>query len=184
MINFEEELEKLLAQESKPLPQSEFVELAAVGQQLLLAFSKKQSDISVQIEELYDLTKESDNTVLLNALHDEKLRTRSVVGAIIGLCDLIDDFYEFSSQSGSEDISRQALLMRKKTDGLLGGCGIARFGEKGQPLNPRIHTVQAGTASHIPKEHVAKVLQSGYVHMGMVLRKATIIVSLGMEESQ
>jgi len=162
MIDFEAELNKLLAQERVPLPQSEFVEFAAVGQQLLHALYKKQSDISIQVEELYDLAKDLDNTALRKALQGEKVRSNLAVRAAVALCDLIDDFYEFSLQSGNEDIADQALLMRKKADSFLEGCGITRLGEEGQPLDPEIHTVQTGAVSQIPREHVEKVLQSGY----------------------
>ena len=179
MIDFEAELNKLLAQESEPLPQDEFVQLAAVGQQLLSALYKKQADISVQVEELYDLAKDSDNTAVQKALQSERAHAGLVIRAAVGLCDLIDDFYEFSLQCGNEDIGGQALMMRKKADGLLMGCGITRLGEVGQPLNPAIHSVQTGAASQIPREHVAKVLQSGYLYLGAILRKATVVVSMG-----
>ena len=181
MINFEAELVKLLAQESKPVLQSELTELAAVGEHLLSTLNKKQADISLQVEELYDLTKESDNTSLLESIKDEKARAAMTVRTAIGLSDLIDDFYEFAKQSGSEDLARQAVLMRKKADVLLEKCGTTRLGEEGQALDPEIHAVQSGAASRIPREHVAKVLQSGYRYLGAIVRKATVVVSIGRD---
>ena len=181
MINFEAELVKLLAQESKPLPQSEFTELAAIGQQLLLTLNKKQADIAIQIEELYDLTKESDSTDLLDIMKNEKARAAMTVQTAMELSDLIDDFCEFTNLSGSEDLSHQAFLMRKKADSFLEKCGISRIGEQGQPLAPEIHSVQSGAASRVPREHVAKVLQSGYRYLGTLVRKATVVVSTGID---
>jgi len=180
-MDFEAELAKLLAQESEPLPESELVEIAAAGRQLLLTLNKKQADISMQVEELYDLTKDSDNTALQEALQDVKARAQSAVRAAVGLCDLIEDFFEYSQQSGMEELARQALMMRKEADGLLEQCGIARLGEEGQPLDPDVHSVRSGAASQIPREHVVKVLQSGYRYLGAIMRKATVVVSMGME---
>ena len=184
MIDFETELAKLLEQESKPLPQSELVELASAGQQLLQSLNKKQNDISMQIEELYDLAKESDNTALQESMRVEKARAGLTVWAVVGLCDLIVDFYEYSKQCENKELEHQALMMRKKGDGLLAGCGITRIGEEGQPLIPAIHSVHSAANSHIPHEHVLKVLQSGYLYMGTVLRKSTVVVSLGMESPE
>jgi len=182
MLDFEAELARLLTLESTPLPQNELVELTSASRQLLLTLNKKQADISMQIEELYDLAKESDNTALQTALRDEKTRAGLNVRAAVGLCDLIDDFYEFSLQSGNGDLEHQARLMRKKAVDLLEECGITRLGEEGQRLDPEIHTVRSGVASQIPREHVAKVLQSGYRYLGAVVRKATVVVSIGLEE--
>jgi len=181
MFDFEAELNKLLEQENEPLPQSGIEELAAESQQILYALYKKQSDISMQVEELYDIVKDSDNTNLQKALYDEKRRAGLAIRTVVGLSDLIDDFYEFSLQGGNEDIHNQARLMRKKAGGLLEGCGITRLGEEGQPLDPQIHTVHAGMYSQIPRERVAKVLQSGYLYLGALLRKATVVVSIGVK---
>ena len=184
MIDFEAELAKLLAQETKPLPHSELMELTSMGQQVLTSLNKKQADISTQIEEIYDLAKESDNTVLLETLQQEKVRAGLTVRTAIGLCDLIDDFYEFSLQNGSEELRHQALLMRKKADALLEECGMARIGEISQPLDPKIHTVQSAIDSNIPLEHIAKVLQSGYRYLGTIQRKATVIISKGEQHQK
>ena len=182
-MDFEAELTKLLAQEPMPLPQSEFTELSAVGNKLLQTLDKRQVDISLQIEELYDLARESDNTALQEVMQREKTRADSTIRTAVGLSDLIDDFYEFSLQSGNKDLEHQAHLMRKKADGLLAECGITRLGETGQPLDPEIHSVKSGITSVIPREHVAKVLQSGYRYQGALLRKAAIVVSKGPESS-
>jgi hypothetical protein len=65
--------------------------------------------------------------------------------------------------------------------GLLAGCGLFRFGEEGQPLNPQIHTVKASAESSFPREQVVQVLQSGYVYRNTILRKAAVVVSRGQE---
>jgi molecular chaperone GrpE (heat shock protein) len=179
MLNFETELEKLLARESGPLPQSEFAELAAAAQKLLAALNKKQTDISMQVEEIYDLAKENDSRVLQEALDAEKIRANQLVVAAVGLSDLLEDFCAYARQSGSEELERQARLLWKSSAGLLETCGITRLGEEGQPLDPGAHRVQALAVSYLPREHVARVLQSGYRYLGEVLRRAAVIVSAG-----
>ena len=182
MVDFEKELDKLLSMESEPLPQSTLEAFADAERQLLLTLMSKQYDLSLQVEEIYDLTKESDCGAMQEALREEKERSGRLVKAVLGMSDLIDDFCEYTHWSGREDLESQALLMRKNADALLEECAITRVGEQGQPLDPEIHSVQSGAASPIPKEHVASVLQSGYRYSGAVARKAAVVISLGAEE--
>ena len=178
-MDFEAELNKLLTLESEPMPKNELSELLAAGQQLLLTLNKKQTDISMQIEEIYDITKELDTNELKESIREEKERTYTAVQTAVGLCDLIDDFCEFAAKSGNEELEQQASIMRKNADNLLGGCEIMRMGARGQQLDPEIHSVQAGTDSDIPRECVSQVLQSGFRYKGDVIRKAVVIVSMG-----
>ncbi|MDR3199918.1 MAG: nucleotide exchange factor GrpE [Spirochaetales bacterium] len=179
MLNFETELSKLLARESDPLPHSEIMEIAAAGQKLLAALNKKHSDLSFQVEELYDLTKEADTQTLLQALDAEKKRAGKLAAAAVGLCDILEDFCAYARHSGSEELESHARLLWKNSAALLEGCGMTRLGEEGQSLDPEIHTVQTAAASPLPREHIARVLQSGYRYLGDVLRRAAVIVSTG-----
>lgn len=183
MIDFEAELDKLLTQEGEPLPQSELTELAAAGKELLAALNKKQTDFTMQIEEIYDLLQEADTNALGESLRDEKARANRLAATAVGLCDILEDFCAYARGSGHEDLERQALLMWKNAGGLLESCGIARLGEEGQPLDPALHTVQTAVASPLPREHVARVLQSGYRYLGAVVRRAVVVVSTGTEET-
>jgi len=184
MLDFEKELEILLAQESKPLPQSELEGLVTEGRELIQSFNKKQADIALQIEEVYDMVKDVDSAALQEALRDEKARAGQLALAAVGLCDLIDDFYEFANGSGSEGLVSQAELMRKNADGLIESCAMQRFGEAGQLLDPKIHSVRAGAVSPFPRDHIARVLNSGYYYLGAVIRKAAVVVSNGTEDSR
>ncbi|MCL1919140.1 MAG: nucleotide exchange factor GrpE [Peptococcaceae bacterium] len=181
MVDFKTELDKLLAQENEPLPQGEFMELATVWRQLLLMLNRKHTDISMQIEEIYDITQQKDTGVLQEALRAAKEQEGRLVQAAVGLCDLIDDFCVFAGQSDSEALENQALMMQKKANALLEKCAMIRLGEEGQPLNPEIHTVRAAVPSSFPREYVACVLQSGYRYLGSVMCKAIVAASLGEE---
>jgi len=182
LIDFEAQLRKLLELESAPLPQNEFTELASAGRQLLLSLNKKQADISMQVEELYELAVESDNSSLNDALKAEKERTRLSVNAAISLCDLIDDFCEFARKSDNGELEHHAFLMRKKAGTLLEESGITGVGSEGQRLDPDIHNVSSAIVSNMPREQVVKVLQNGYRHFGTIIRKATVVVSHGEDE--
>jgi molecular chaperone GrpE (heat shock protein) len=184
MLNFEAELDRLLAREREPLPQYELAEFAAVERDLLAAVNKKQTDLSLQVEEIYDLVKEGDSRVLQEALDAEKGRARQLVLAAIGLCDMLEDFCAYARQSDSEELEHQGRLLWKNSGALLEDCGITRLGEEGQPLNPGIHTVQAAAASAFPREHVAQVLQSGYRYLGAVVRRAIVVISAGTEDHE
>jgi molecular chaperone GrpE (heat shock protein) len=181
MVNFEAELDKLLAHETGGLPQYEFAELAAAGRELLAEFNKKQTDVSLQIEEIYDLVKEQDNRVLLETLNAEKTRVNQLVLAAIELSDLLEDFCAYARQSGSEELKRQGSVLWENAGGILASRGVLRFGEEGQPLNPQIHAVKASVESSLPREQVIRVLQSGYVYQNTLLRKAAVVVSRGQE---
>jgi molecular chaperone GrpE (heat shock protein) len=179
MINFETELNKLLSLEAGNLPEYEFVELAAAGRELLAEFNKKQTDASLQIEEIYDLVKEQD--LLQKTVLSEKTRADQLVPVAISLADLLEDFYVYAGQSGSEELKHQAKLQWENAGAILSSRGILRFGEEGQLLNPQYHTVKASVESHLPREQVVQVLQSGYVYQNTVIRKAAVVISRGQE---
>ncbi|MDR2020162.1 MAG: nucleotide exchange factor GrpE [Treponema sp.] len=182
MINFEAELNKLLSLETGRLPEYEFTELAAAGRDLLAELNKKQTDTSLQIEEIYDLVKEQG--LLRETAVAEKTRADQLALAAIGLADLLEDFCAYAGQSGSEALSYQAKLLWENSGGILSSCGILRVGGEGQPLDPRFHTVKASAESPFPREQVVRVLQSGYLYKNTLIRKAAVVVSRGQEAEE
>ncbi|MDR1573887.1 MAG: nucleotide exchange factor GrpE [Clostridiales Family XIII bacterium] len=180
MLDFKRELNKLLDQETRPLPKDEFAEIALAGQRILMSLDKKQSEISMQAEEIYDA---AENTAALQeAMQSEKRRADALAGAIVGLCDILEDFCAYARDGGDAALEEQARIITNNSAGLLERCGFVRLGEEGRPLDPEIHTVQSVAASPLPREHVTQVLQSGYRYLGTVVRKAVVVVSNGTEE--
>jgi molecular chaperone GrpE len=179
MVDFEAELEKLLAGERQPLPQYELAEVLAEGRAFLEALNKKQAELSLQVEEIYDLAKEADARELREALNAERSRVHQLLEAAVGLSDMLEHFCVYAGQSGSAELEHQGRLLWQNSRLLLESCGIARLGEAGQSLDPALHTVQAALASEFPKEHIIQVLQSGYGYLGRLLRKAVVVVSRG-----
>ena len=183
MLDFKNELDKLLELEAEPLAQTPLEELARSQAQLFSSLDKRQTDISLQVEEVYDIVRELDASELRESLKKEKERLQKLLEALIFMCDMIEDFCAFARKSGDESLLRQAELMRKNVDGMLQSRGVTRFGEAGQRLDPEIHSVRGTAVSKLPKEHVANVIQSGYYYMGNVIRKASVILSAGTEEA-
>jgi molecular chaperone GrpE (heat shock protein) len=101
--------------------------------------------------------------------------------AAVGLADLLEDFYAYAGQSGSEALRRQAGLLWENAGRILAGQGIVRFGQEGEALNPRLHTVKASDESPLPREQLVRVLQSGYAYQNALIRKAAVVVSRGPE---
>jgi molecular chaperone GrpE (heat shock protein) len=179
MMDFEAELKKLLAGEGEPLPQGELAEVLAESRNLLEALYKKQADLSLQVEEIYDLAKDADTRELQGVLNVERGRSQQLLGVVVGLSDMLEHFCVYAGQSGSAELEHQGRLLWQNARRLLESCGIVRLGEAGQPLDPALHTVQSAVVSALPKEHVVQVLQSGYLYLGMMLRKAVVVVSMG-----
>jgi molecular chaperone GrpE (heat shock protein) len=182
MIDFEAELNTLLSRETGMSPDHEAAALAAADWELLAELNKKQSDTSLQIEEIYDLVKEQ--VFLRETAAAEKARADRLVLAAIGMADLLEDFCAYAGQSGRGELKHEAELLWEKAGGILSGCGILRFGEEGQPLNPRIHRVEASAESAVPREQVIRVLQSGYQYQDTRIRKAAVVVSRGREDGE
>lgn len=182
MLDFKQELTKLLEQETRPLPKDELVEIALAGQKMLMSLGKKQSELSIQFEEIYDIVVNMDTTALQEAMLTEKQRAGILAGTVVGLCDIIEDFCAFARSSGDAELDKQARMMWDNSGSMLERCGFARLGEDDQPLDPEIHAVQSAVVSSVPREHVVQVLQSGYRYLGAVARRAVVVLSKGMGE--
>ncbi|MDR0491723.1 MAG: nucleotide exchange factor GrpE [Oscillospiraceae bacterium] len=175
MLDFEKELEKLLAGEGMALETNEFEVLADEGKRLLKDINDKQADISLQVEEIYDIIKEKSTHE--DMLRTERARLGRFVNVAVGLSDIVEDFLRFAEQSGNAELEYQARMMWKNAGNLLEACSVGRIGEAGQPLDPNLHSVHAAEASEYPHECISKVLQSGYHYSGRIIRKATVVVS-------
>ena len=182
MIDFEKELEKWFGSELAGPEPEEHAALIGESNRILAGIDKKQDDISLQVEEIYDIIKDNDNNK--NSLRQKQDQISRLLGAVTGLSDMIEDFMHYTAQSGSEDLERDALLMRKNADALLDTCAISRIGETGRLLDPDLHTVGAAERSSFPLDYVSAVLRSGYRYNGTVIRKASVVVSTGAAEAE
>jgi molecular chaperone GrpE (heat shock protein) len=173
-MDFNAELQRLLALEPTPVG-SELAELANIHTSLLAQVGRRANDMSLQIEEIYDIIKDDDESAE-NAKAAEK-REHTLVNGVIALCDVIDAFVGFAVDI--PDLSEQAVMMRQQTDRVLAGVGVRRIGEIDDPINAKLHSVSGAIYSDVTFEHIAAILQSGYEYGGKVIRKAAVIVSKG-----
>ena len=173
-MNFEAELKKLLDAEEFP-PLDPLVELARAQAGALEAIHKHSSDVSMQVEEIYDIVKEADENAkeAKNAAKRESL----LLSSLFAVNDLLDSMLQFAQNTGA--IHAETIAAKREEH--MNACGVERVGFPGQTLDPRIHTVASAEESDAPFESVTRVLESGYLYRGNVARKATVIISKGKE---
>ena len=177
MLDFAAELDKLLSEEPRAsdIGEDEFSLIVGSGRALLESLDKTQAGISLQVEEIYDIVKESDDS--RKELKAEKAYLSQLLGAVIRLSDIIEDFAIFTQKY--EELAEGVRMMWKDAATVLGECSITRLGAEGQMLDPEIHTVHSVVPSAFPREYVEQVLRSGYSYRGTLLRKAIVVVSAG-----
>ena len=182
-MDFAAELKKLLDEEDNP-PTDPLAELAQAQAVLLEGIhktcsdiSKKVSDFSLQVEEVYDIVKDADENE--REVRSAAKRELQLIGSLIAMSDMLDDilfFFDFRDISNTEAIS-------SKRDDILNTCSLESYESQGRRLDPRLHTVAAAEFSDEPFETVTHVLESGYIYRGNVIRKAKVIISKGRENT-
>ena len=175
-MDFGKELKKLLDAEETALldPLSE---LTRTQSGVLEAIQKTGSDISHQVEEIYDIVKTAD--VNTREIKSAAKRESTLIAGLITLSDLLDSVLMYMKSAGAIHASTIAA----KKDEVLGSCGLEAYDGLGQQLDPRYHTVASAEYSEAPHESVTRVLENGYIYRGNVTRKATVIVSKGSENT-
>ena len=169
-MDFEKELQTLLDAE-ETLPQDPLAELARAQAGLLERIRKQGADMSLQTEEIYDIVKENDENAREIKLAAK--RENLLLNGLVSLCDLLDGLLRHMQNTP------HACTAAAQKEQLLHTCGLEPLGAKGERLDPRLHTVSAAEYGESPTETVIRVLESGYVYRGKVLRKATVILSKG-----
>ena len=175
-MNFEAELKKLLDAEDPP-PLDQLAELAKAQIGVLDSINKAGAGISLQVEEVYDIVKEADENA--RGLKSAAKRESLLLGGMIAVNDLLDSVLQFLRSSGAE----HAAAVEAKREEALIACGLEMYDGLGQRLEPRLHTVASAEYSEAPPETVIRSLETGYAFRGNVIRKATVIISMGSENA-
>ena len=173
-MNFIAELKKLLGEE-EPSPLDPLAELARAHAELLEALNKNSSGISLQVEEIYDIVKESNENA--REVKSAAKRESTLLTAMIAINDLLDSMFKYIQYAGG---THSEAITAKRAEAL-NACSLEKIGLLGQHLDPRIHTVATAEYSGAPAETVIRILENGYMYRGNVVRKATVIVSKGSE---
>ena len=171
-MDFAKELQKLLDAEEYP-PVDPLLELARAQAGMMETINKNGTGVSMQVEELYDIVKESDDNS--REVKNAEKRESQLLCALIAMCDLLDDLTKYVLSSGAG----HAETINAKIAEIMNNCGLERVGYVGERLDPRLHTVSDGQHSDAPLETILYILQCGYEYRGTVIRKATVLISKG-----
>jgi len=170
------ELKKLLDAETLPLSDP-LSELTQTQVELLEAINRKNADVSMQVEEIYDIIKDADENA--KEVKNAARRETQALNGLMAMDGLLDDSVRFMRSVGAN----HAESVAAKSEEILIACGLERIREAGQRFDPNLHTVVSAEYSEIPFESVIRVIESGYIYRGKVLRKATVIISKGSGNS-
>ena len=171
-MDFAAELQLLLHEEEPP-PIDPLTELALTQAGILDNIQKNNENLSLQVEEIYDIIKEADENA--KELKNAVKRENALLSALVGLCDLLDSLLPYTQEHS------QTIAAKKEEATDL--CGLERLGLPGERMDPRLHTAASAEYSGAPPESIIRVLESGYAYRGKVIRKATVIISKGEENT-
>ena len=171
-MDFAEELQKLLREE-EPSPVDPLEELVRAQAGLLDHIHKNGAGLSLQIEEIYDIIRETDDNAA--EVKAAAKRETMLLGGLTALSDLLDGLLPYLQEHGQ--------TVAAKKEEAMNACGLERLGYTGERLDPRLHTVASAEYSGAPPESVIRVLESGYAYRGKIIRRATVILSKGEENA-
>lgn len=168
-MDFSVELQKLLLEESFPV--DSLVELAQIHTGLLDSIQKNDANISLQIEEIYDIIKDADENAkeVKIALKRENL----LLNSLIAMSDLLDGLFPYLQEHNQ--------TVAAKKEEIINNCGLEPVGFPGERLDTQLHTVSSAEYCDAPPETVIDILERGYAYRGKIIRKATVILSKGAE---
>jgi len=173
-MDFAGELQKLLNEEELPLGEP-LTELVRANADCLEALQKNETNLALQIEEIYDIIKDSDTNA--KELKAAVKRENILLAGLVATSDLIDGL--LYHESNKEHTS----VITTKLAEIINYCGLEPLGFSGEKLDPQIHTVSSAEFNGAPAESVIRVLERGYAYRGKILRKATVILSKGAENT-
>ena len=173
-MDFEAELKKLLAAEEN-LPIDPLSELTLAQVKVLDSISKRNTDISIQVEEIYDIVKDADENA--REVKNAAKRETILLDGLIAISDLLDSVLEHILQANPG----HANVIGAKREEIIKACGVDKISMPGMLLDPRLHTVVAAEYSEKPIEEITRVLENGYEYRGKIVRKSTVIISKGQE---
>ena len=181
MIDFEKELQKLTT-ESEPKKdegffniKNEVCQVLQTQNELVSKLLKKQGAASIQVEEMYAIMEEQNQEDQLQELES---RQQVLIQALIKAADLMEDLYIYYKEHYDEAMIVQAQMMWNTLCKELSQAGLSRIADENTPYNLQLNSI-SGVASDTndPDGFVVKVLKSGYLYNGKVIRKSEVIVN-------
>lgn len=178
MIDFKKELDKL----SNPDLDPQFLNcendinigFSALNGTVTKLF-KKQGAMNIQLEEMYSILEERDNTDIIKNLEDEK---EELANALIAVADLVEDFYVYYKEHYDVSLSAQSELMWKTICKTMAGVGLIRIADENTPFNMHLNSIEGTTHNESYQNgFIVKVLKSGYIYNTTVYRKSIVVVN-------
>lgn len=185
MFNFKEELEKFPEQ----IPDSNFTscekEISMTFEALNSTMGKlvnKQGAMNMQVEEMYSILEEQENTDKEEELAEEN---NKLVNTLIATADLVEDFYLYYREHHDEALTVQSAIMWNTLCKTLAVAGITRIADENTPFHMQLNTIEGITNDQsLPNSFIVNVLKSGYQYKDKVVRKATVIVNKTEENKE
>lgn len=171
-MDFAVELQKLLYAEEPPCVDP-LAELARAQVALLDSINKNDTNISLQIEEVYDIIKEADENA--REVKAALKRENMLLSGLVAMSDLLDALLPYMLEHSQTATA--------KKEEVVNACGLEQLGFLGERLDPRLHTVASAEYSNAPSESIIRVLENGYAYRGKIFRKATVVLSKGEENA-
>jgi molecular chaperone GrpE (heat shock protein) len=171
-MDFQTKLQKLIDEEISP-PLDPIIEIAKAQATLLGEIKKREENISLQVEEIYDIVKESDeNALKVKSLEKSKLL---LIESMVNIVDILDTVLSAAKKNDEPFINAITVKLEES----LHACGLERLGVTGEHIDYRLHEVISAEFSSLPFETVIKVIRSGFCYNEKLVRKAAVIVSKG-----
>ena len=141
----------------------EAVNLLLEIKEYLNRVEKKQKESSLQLDDISEMLG-GDTGVYIDAL--------------IETADVIEDFYRYAVESSEVSLYTQAKMMWDSAKSTLENAGLEVIDDKGAVFDFKYHTAK-GTSSvlGVPDGCILKIIKSGYVKNGDIIRQASVIVN-------
>lgn len=149
---------------------------------LLAQFKKKQNSIEMQTEEIFSLLEEqSENGGTDGAdtkIERLKAARDTLLQALIGAADLIEDYYIYAEAHGDASMREQAALMWHTQCKKMTAAGLIRIADEDTPVDPSLNHIEGIThRADLPEGWITGVIKSGYRYKERVIRRSSVVVN-------
>ncbi|HZJ57088.1 MAG TPA: nucleotide exchange factor GrpE [Clostridia bacterium] len=156
---------------------------------VLKRIDKEQYRYSHLLDEILDVLDEIEEDkgavrTLEGRQNEAKKELNSLLKAIIGIADSLEDIFIYAMKYGDISFREQMSMQWKRIGNLLNQYGITRLEGIGSPFVPTLYVAkEVEEKQENPHGHILEVLRSGYLYRGKLLRKAEVIVNKLVEQA-
>jgi molecular chaperone GrpE (heat shock protein) len=155
----------------------------------LKRIGKEQNKTNVQLEDIRDFieeTKEKQAIIveLKKALAKGEEDKTDIIKGILAICDHFEDIYRYAIKYDVGKWAEQLSISWSTINDTIVGCGLERIDEQYICYNPTRHqAIQTSYNEDYQEGYVLEIIRCGYIHNGVILRKAQENALKLMEES-